>query len=397
MCRTNGYPITLEQILDPQDRALRKAKTEERIEEYKKKLDMRPKGTNGSRLILYTRVKLLGNLAEQYMILGDAENTCKYLHWLIRDVRRDLHTMADLPADKIDLVMYWFRRAHVLLAPHEFPAFLKVMEWDFSEENKFFANRICVMGEWAKELEKLEFGEYDILGLSAPPRSGKSTWVEEPVKTPNGAIKTGDLKPGDFVIGSDGQPKEVKQIYPQGIIPTVTLRLADGRTVRCSLDHLWEVTTCGRTVVVDTRTLRELNEVYQEPVLVPSLVDGGKDWIALEKIEDAEPAECLCIRIDSGDHLYAMENGILTHNTGIGSLFLTWLMGRHSDKSMLFATHTGRMARKEFNDIYALITDPRRCWSEVFRGCVIDRSAEDLWIDISPKKSPNNYKTMYFT
>ncbi len=252
-----GYPVRLEQVEDLKDRELREKKAREKIEEYLTHIRVDKHGNEKiAMLTLYSKVRLLGNLSDQYYVLGETELMRKYLHWLIKEIRAELPSLAELKPDHLNSVMFWFRRAHVYLAAHEFPAYLKVMEWNFPEENKFFANRICVMGEWAKELEKLEHGEYDLLGLSAPPRSGK---------------------------------------------------------------------------------------------------------------------------------------------TGIGTLFLTWLMGRHPEKSMLFATHTGRMARKEYMDIYNLITDPRRCWNEIFRGMEISKSAEDLWIDVSPKKSPNNYRTMYCT
>lgn len=165
-----GYPLPLDKVADQKDRELRKAKAEERAAEFEYKLSSMRPGPKTKNLPLYTRVKFLGNLAEQYYILGEVEKMRDCLHRLISVIRSDLHTMSGSALDKLDLVMYWFRRAHVFLAQHEFPAFLKIMEWEFSEENKFFANRICVMGEWAKELEKLEFGEYDLLGLSAPPR-----------------------------------------------------------------------------------------------------------------------------------------------------------------------------------------------------------------------------------
>ena len=250
------YPKTLDSIPDPRERELRERKAHQKIKECMDVLKPNWKGGYDVRIKLFSRTNLLMCLAEHYYILGDTENEIRYLHWLIRDVRNEIQEASELPPDKIGRIMFRFRRAHVLLAPYEFTAFLKVMEWDFPPEQKFYANRICVMKDWAKDLELLEFGEYDILGLSAPPRSGK---------------------------------------------------------------------------------------------------------------------------------------------TGIGTLFLLWLMGRHPDKSMTFNTHTSRMARKEFQDVLNLLSDPRRCWSEIFRGYSIEKSAEDLWIDIVPKNAPNNYKTLYLT
>ena len=148
-----------------------------------------------------------------------------------------------------------YHRAYIELAPYRFHHFLVCMEWNYPPEMKFYANRQCVMESWAREIERLEFGKLDLLGLSAPPRSGK---------------------------------------------------------------------------------------------------------------------------------------------TGLGELALAWMIGRHPDKSILFATHTNGMAVKAMTDVYNLITDPRRGWSQIFPNFKIDKSAEYLWLDLQPKDSPNLYKTIYF-
>lgn len=71
-------------------------------------------------------------------------------------------------------------------------------------------------------------------------------------------------------------------------------------------------------------------------------------------------------------------------------------MGRHPDKSTLFATHTNGMAIKAMTDVYNLITDPRREWDNIFPGFTIERSVEYLWMDLKPKDAPNMYKTISF-
>ena len=391
----NGYPVTLDQVQDPKDRELRERKAREKIAEYLSHFH------NGKlrATTLFSKVKILGNLAEQYVVLGEVEPMREHLHSLIKAIREDLPKIEELKPEHLNSIMWWFRRAHVFLAPHEFPAYLKVMEWGFPEENKFFANRICVMGEWAKELEKLEFGEYDLLGLSAPPRSGKGSPLSEPILTPNGWKTMGQIHAGSKVIGSDGLPAEVLEVYPQGKMLLAVVRLRNGSFTKCTWDHLWRVIADNQELVIETRDLLKL---YKEDkkVLVPiwDPISKAKAWEFLEAVDPTtEIEECQCILVNTQDHMYITKDYILTHNTGIGSLFLTWLMGRHPEKSMLFATHTGRMARKEFLDIYNLITDPRRCWNEIFRGLEVNKSAEDLWIDVTPKKAPNNYKTFYCT
>lgn len=602
-----GYPITLAQVQDPRDREMREKKAKERIEEYLSHLKTDKKGKDSCRKTsLFNKVKILGNLADQYYILGEIELMKKYLHWLIRDIRNDLPKVPDMKSEWVNTVVFWFRRAHVYLAPYEFPAFLKIMEWDFREEHKFFANRICVMGEWAKELEKLEYGEYDLLGLSAPPRSGKQNPLSTKILTPTGWTTMGQIHEGDMVINADGTASEVLGVFPQGVMDIYRVTFDDSTYVDCGLEHYWEVQTRDdrrnkkhrvvttadmmKNLYVENGNRKNYSIDYVAPVefesqladddLHPYLVgvligDGclsrgdvrlsnvdlpvlsriesilpetdilnldkqkGKDhgiarrerkyktgstalvklreyglmgccaetkfiprkylyaskeqriellrglmdtdgycaaehnsyceystaskqlaedvvelirslggravmsekeshytldgekhlgqkayrialnmtinpfwlprkaerFIPREKravkyvtsIEKVGREECQCIYVNHPRHLYVADGYNLTHNTGIGSLFLTWLMGRHPEKSMLFATHTGRMARKEFTDIYNLITDPRRCWGEIFRGLEISKSVEDLWIDVTPKSAPNNYRTIYFT
>ncbi len=225
------------------------------IEEYKRKLHIGdPRGYEGH-VTLYHRTVWMGAMAECYRILGDLpemERTCREV---IRYAGEHQEEIPGLNEQQTAGVYNHLRAAHILLAPYSFHHYLIAMEWNFPPEGKFYSNRFLVLRDWVQRLQRLELGELEGLGLSAPPRTGK---------------------------------------------------------------------------------------------------------------------------------------------TGIGTLFLTWVMGRNPGKSTFFATHTNAMAQKVFSDILTLITDPMRCWSEIFPGYEIDKSAEYLWIDLLPKKLPNNYKTIYF-
>lgn len=208
------------------------------------------------RIELYQRTIKTGKLIQCYKILGDTDKMCKTARELIRLVKSQSYKIKKMRNPKhADAISKHFHTAYITLAPYSFMHFLVCMEWNYPQSMKFYSNRICVMGEWAHQLERLEMGELDLLGLSAPPRSGK---------------------------------------------------------------------------------------------------------------------------------------------TGIGELFLSWIIGRHPDKSTLFATHTNGMAVKAMGDVYNLITDPRRGWNEVFPNITVEKSQEYLWMDLSPKDTPNTYKTIYF-
>ena len=63
----------------------------------------------------------------------------------------------------------------------------------------------------------------------------------EIVITPEGSKKVGDVKIGDYLVGIDGNPTKVLELYKQGIKDVYEVTLLDGRKVRCGLNHLWYV------------------------------------------------------------------------------------------------------------------------------------------------------------
>ncbi|ASL14627.1 PhoH family protein [Mycobacterium intracellulare subsp. chimaera] len=72
---------------------------------------------------------------------------------------------------------------------------------------------------------------------------GRAQPVFTKVLTPNGFQPIGQLRVGDFVIGSDGKPTEVLGIYPQGFKEIYRVSSQDGSSTLASGDHLWSVAT----------------------------------------------------------------------------------------------------------------------------------------------------------
>lgn len=86
---------------------------------------------------------------------------------------------------------------------------------------------------------------------------GKSLADSELVKTPTGDVLNGSLKEGDFVYGSDGKPTKITGIYPQGKLNMFSVKLQDGRKVRCSNDHLWTVRNyAGKMLNITTSDIK---------------------------------------------------------------------------------------------------------------------------------------------
>lgn len=77
----------------------------------------------------------------------------------------------------------------------------------------------------------------------APTGIGKELPNSEPILTPTGWIKNGELKVNDYVIGSDGLKQKVTGVYPQGIKPIYKITFSDDTFSYCGLEHLWSVST----------------------------------------------------------------------------------------------------------------------------------------------------------
>ncbi len=68
---------------------------------------------------------------------------------------------------------------------------------------------------------------------------GKAQDVNEPVLTPDGWKRMGDIKVGDMVIAVDGSPTKVTGVFPQGIKPSYEITFHDGSKARSCDEHLW--------------------------------------------------------------------------------------------------------------------------------------------------------------
>lgn len=95
--------------------------------------------------------------------------------------------------------------------------------------------------------------------------------VDEPVLTPTGWVRMGDIKVGDDVIGSNGQPTRVCNVFDRGVAPVYRVTTRDGSSVRCSNDHRWLVWLESEDdwVDVDTVFLWQLDytQAHERPKL----------------------------------------------------------------------------------------------------------------------------------
>lgn len=70
---------------------------------------------------------------------------------------------------------------------------------------------------------------------------GKASYVDAPIKTPNGWIRMGDIKVGQQLQMPDGSTAPVTGVFPQGKQPLYEVAFADGRSTKVTKEHLWTV------------------------------------------------------------------------------------------------------------------------------------------------------------
>lgn len=95
--------------------------------------------------------------------------------------------------------------------------------------------------------------------IHGPSGGGKAQPLSEPVLTPNGWAEMGNIKAGDYVIGSMGLPIMVQSVHPQGRKTVWEVEFSNGEVVRCCKDHLWTVkkSNDSRTVTLTTEHLQQ--------------------------------------------------------------------------------------------------------------------------------------------
>lgn len=108
--------------------------------------------------------------------------------------------------------------------------------------------------------------------VAARPGAGKAQPHDEPVLTPTGWRRIGDLVPGDLVIGSDGKPTTVVAVTERGVLPCVRVTMRDRTSTVCCTDHLWFTQTRNerrRGIDGSVKTTAEIMETIRR-------ADGGR-------------------------------------------------------------------------------------------------------------------------
>lgn len=71
--------------------------------------------------------------------------------------------------------------------------------------------------------------------------SGKAICNSDFVPTPYGMRRVSDIREGDYLFDRLGRPTKVLGVFPQGEKEVWEITFGDGRTARCSDEHIWRV------------------------------------------------------------------------------------------------------------------------------------------------------------
>jgi superfamily I DNA/RNA helicase len=119
---------------------------------------------------------------------------------------------------------------------------------------------------------------FNIIKVNAYSGTGKEQPISEPILTPDGWCTMGDIKKGDYVIGSNGQPIKVLDTFDQGIKDVFKFEFCDSTFTYCGLEHLWTVTEFEtlKTITLTTKELIDSNilDEYSNPKYLIRLPDA---------------------------------------------------------------------------------------------------------------------------
>ena len=102
---------------------------------------------------------------------------------------------------------------------------------------------------------------YVYLGLAG---GGKAQPNNTLIPTPNGMMKLGDIKIGDYVLDLEGEPTKVTGVFPQGIQNTYEVTFTDGRKARCNKDHLWYTLAKNSSTGEFSPVIRKLGDMMDD-------------------------------------------------------------------------------------------------------------------------------------
>ena len=170
-------------------------------------------------------------------------------------------------------------------------------------------------------LQRLYNGEFDREAVQLPPRHGKLLAHETPVWTSSGWKTHGDLRPGDHVLGSDGEFTEVVGITGE-LLTDCRMIWSDGTEMFAHSNHEWAVEFRGEEKTFETRQFIPRLGTTLSKVYLPKIkgVHGRRrTYLSMVEKQIGPPGRCIQVRNEDGIYLVG-KNLLPTHNSSLHSI-----------------------------------------------------------------------------
>lgn len=104
-------------------------------------------------------------------------------------------------------------------------------------------SEVKIISPYAGFQERFVRSNVDVVFGGGQLGSGKECPLYTNVLTPNGWVKNGDLKIGDYVSTPFGNPAKILQIFDHKAKDIYRIETSDGRVAECGFEHLWAIRT----------------------------------------------------------------------------------------------------------------------------------------------------------
>ena len=175
---------------------------------------------------------------------------------ICRDILKGVTSVVGNPHTKIeekyrghDLM----KRLNLMLAPKYFHHYCIYLEWNRDPKKRFYQPRMKALYPLAREMQRLEDDDLDLLCISLPPGVGKALADDTPILTRQGWKNHGDLVVGDEVIGLDGKFKKVTHVHPKCMLDRL-VTFSNGEQIQCHENHEWMTWSRGRNRYITEET-----------------------------------------------------------------------------------------------------------------------------------------------
>lgn len=176
------------------------------------------------------------------------------------------------------------------------------------------------------------------------------------VITQRGDIPIGDLTENDYVVDFNGNSCEVLALKEYGMLPCYEFVFSDGSSIVCSEDHTWNVFVTGDTGLKALLAMDVVNLSSKGRVVTFPKINGNQ--VALIGAYKVGKKDCCCIAVNSETSMFALSNGIFTHNSKSFSSLMEVL------KDIKNPDFHAVILRNEKDDLQSLITDSYKLFSQ---------------------------------